>query len=561
MGSEIEIQQRTSIGMKRIHSRLLGITRIVWALLVIMPSLAVFAQGGGTPTPLPPTPTYPFHGTYTPPAQPPPLPVPPPVDPLPVDDSVETILLLGSDSPDNYYRRTDVMILLAIHRDAGTAALWHIPRDLWVYIPNHTMDRINTAYAWGASNGYPGGGFGLLQDLFRYNLGFAPDHYARVNFTSFMKIIEALGGLVITVDCPLTDWRLKDPALDPGLEENWEEYTLGIGRHLLDPYMALWYVRSRKTTNELDRGRRQMDVLRAMWQQIKRQGMFDQIEQLWPVITGWVETDMSLTDVLALVPLGTTLDPARIARYSGTVGVHYERVYTPDDGREVLVPVRENLLPMVQDLLTPPTTNRLGRAQFSVEIADASWYAAGWAQVAADRLAWEGFAARPLDEPAPVQRELTVIFDYTGLEKGSPLADLQRLLRVQPAQVVRQPDPNRAVDFRVEIGTEYRSCVYGNAEDTLTTVDADLASIPPEVRDSAACWLRFSAQVNIRQGPGLDYPIADLATPNDFFPVTGRSADRAWWRISLDGAPAWVSAEITTARAAGQCDDVPLVTG
>lgn len=529
--------------------------------LALTPALFVQAQGGDTPTPLPPTPTYPFHGTYTPPAQPPPLPVPPPVEPLPVDEAVETILLLGSDSPDNYYRRTDVMIVLAIHKDARTAALWHIPRDLWVYIPNHTMDRINTAFAWGASNGHPGGGFGLLQDLFRYNLGFVPDHYARVNFTSFMKIIEALGGLEISVDCALTDWRLKDPSLDPGLEESWEEYTLGIGRHRLDPYMALWYVRSRKTTTELDRGRRQMDVLRAIWQQMRQQGMFEQIERLWPVIADWVETDMSLTDVLALVPLGTTLDPARVARYSGTIGVHYERVYTPDDGREVLLPVRENLLPMVQDFLTPLTVNRLGRAQFSVEIADASRYGAGYAQVAADRLAWEGFATRVAEGPAPVQRELSVIFDYTGLEKGSPLAALQRLLRVEPGQVIRQPDPNRAVDFRVEIGTAYHSCVYGNAEDALPAIDAGLAGIPSEVRDAAACWLRFSAQVNIRKEPELDAPIADVATPNDFFPVTGLSPDRAWWRISLDGMPAWVSAAITTARAVGQCEDVPLVTG
>jgi len=51
------------------------------ALLAVAPVLAAFAQGGGTPSPLPPTPTYPFHGTYTPPAQPPmiqPIPRPAP---------------------------------------------------------------------------------------------------------------------------------------------------------------------------------------------------------------------------------------------------------------------------------------------------------------------------------------------------------------------------------------------------------------------------------------------------------------------------------------------------
>ena len=518
----------------------------------------VGAQGPETPSPVLPTPTYPFHGTYTPPAVPPPLPVPPPAPPLAIDqDAVETILLLGSDSYDNYYRRTDVMVLVAIHKDTGTVALWHIPRALWVYIPNHTMERINVAYAWGASEDYPGGGFGMLQDVFRYNLGIELDHYARVNFTSFMKIIEALGRLEITIDCGVRDWRLKDPALDPALEENWEEYTLGVGKYELTPYMALWYVRSRKTTSDLDRGRRQMDVLRAMWQQITRMGLLDQIEQLWPSVIGYVDTDMTLNDVLALVPLAASLDLSRIARYGGALDVHYERVFTPDNGREVLVPVRENLLPMLEDLLTPPTANRLGRAQYRVEIADASWYNEGWAEVAANRLAWEGYAPRVLDGLAPVQRELTVIYDYTGMSKGSPLPDLQRLLRVDDAQVVRLPDPNRAVDFRVEIGTEYRSCVRGYAEDELDTIDAGLAAIPPELRDST-CWLRFSATVNVRSGPGLDFPIENVATPNDFYPVTGRSEDGGWWQVDVEGDSRWVSAEITTARAVGACDAVAV---
>jgi hypothetical protein len=35
---------------------------------------------------------------------------------------------------------------------------------------------------------------------------------------------------------------------------------------------------------------------------------------------------------------------------------------------------------------------------------------------------------------------------------------------VDAQQVIRQPDPNRTVDFRVEIGTQYHLCVYGGAE-------------------------------------------------------------------------------------------------
>jgi hypothetical protein len=47
------------------------------------------------------------------------------------------------------------------------------------------------------------------------------------------------------------------------------------------------------------------------------------------------------------------------------------------------------------------------------------------------------------------------------------LEDLKRVLRVSDGQVIAQPDPNRVVDFRVEIGGAYNACVYGNAEDEI----------------------------------------------------------------------------------------------
>ncbi len=528
------------------------------ALLVLVLGITAGA-GAALPTlaapPHTPTPTYPFEGTYTPPAEPPALPIPEPVPMIDVDNSaIENILVLGSDSTDDYYRRTDVMILVSINRAAGTVAMWHIPRATWVYIPNYTMDLINTVYARGFMDDYPGGGFGRLKDTFRYNFGIELDHYARVNFTGFMKLIEEMGGLDVSVDCALRDWRLKDPEFDPALEESWEMYTLGVGRQHLSPYMALWYVRSRHSSDDLDRGRRQMDALRAIWQQARRNGLLTQVADLWPQVSAVVDTDLTLDDMLSLVPLASTLDPAHVARYSGTIGVHYIDVYTPGDGREVLIPDRTQLMPMLQDFLTPPTGNRLGRARVTVDIADASWYAAGYALVAADRLAWEGFTPRPLDQIADIQRQDTVIYDYTGQTKGSPLPDLQRVLRVEDAQVVRVPDPNRAVDFRVEVGMDYRSCVIGFAEDEL----APAPLLSPAESQISACWVRFRAEVNIRIGPGTAYDVLDVATPNDHFPITAKNPEGTWWQISDEGQIGWVSGEITTIDLLGECDGVPV---
>ncbi len=419
-----------------------------------------------TPT-IPPTATYVIEGTYAIPFNTPVVPIPLRAPFVDTDPDVVNFLLLGSDTSGGGVGHTDVIILVSVNKREETVAMWHLPRDLFVYIPNHTMDRINLAYALGESSGYPGGGFGLMKETIRYNLGIEIDHYARVDFDDFMRIVEELGGLEVSVDCAIADWRLKSPDLDPTVEDNWEYYTLPIGRQRLTPYMALWYVRSRKTTNDLDRGRRQMDALRAMWYQAREQGLFAQVTQLWPDAVQVVETDMTLTDVLSLVPLAVSLDMNNIARYSGTLGEHYTPFVTPDDKREVMLPERDKLLPLVEDFLTPPTVNRLGRQSVTVDVIDASAYGIGFDRVAADRLAWEGFAARVV--PATIDRplDLSVIYDFTGQTKGSALADLQRVLRVSDSQVIVQPDPNRTVDFRVEIGGAYNSCVYGNAEDEI----------------------------------------------------------------------------------------------
>jgi hypothetical protein len=62
--------------------------------------------------------------------------------------------------------------------------------------------------------------------------------------------------------------------------------------------------------------------------------------------------------------------------------------------------------------------------------------------------------------------DLTPIY---GLVRSGSVEDLKRILRVNDTEVVAQPDPNRKVDFRVEVGKSYgyNSCVPGNAEDEI----------------------------------------------------------------------------------------------
>jgi anionic cell wall polymer biosynthesis LytR-Cps2A-Psr (LCP) family protein len=63
------------------------------------------------------------------------------------------------------------MIIASINNTANAVTLLTLPRDLFVYIPGWTMNRINTAAAHGDAVGYPGGGMALLEQTILYNLG------------------------------------------------------------------------------------------------------------------------------------------------------------------------------------------------------------------------------------------------------------------------------------------------------------------------------------------------------------------------------------------------------
>jgi polyisoprenyl-teichoic acid--peptidoglycan teichoic acid transferase len=369
---------------------------------------------------------------------------------------IENFLLLGSDTsnPQNA-GRTDVMVIVSVNQTAGTVSMLSIPRDLYVYIPGHRVYRINSAYGYGQQDGV--GGYELLAQTITYNLGIHIDHYARVDFVDFKNIVDALGGIDISVDCGIQDWRLKSPELDPTKADNWEMFTLPIGVHHLGGDLALWYARSRRTSSDFDRGRRHQALLRALWHRIRGLNLIQQLSDVWPQVLDTVQTDIQLNDMLNLVPLALALDPTRIASYTFRPNIETKAWLSPE-GSEVLVPQRAAIHTLEQQMIEPPTAHQLVQENSRIEIDNASG-APSLSQVAADRLAWEGFIPTIAGETPPFQQR-TVIYDFTGQSKGGSLGRLQAALRVTSDNVIIQPDPNRTVDFQVVLGGSYYACTY-----------------------------------------------------------------------------------------------------
>lgn len=422
-----------------------------------------------------PLPTLPIEGTYATPLRRPVLAIPERAALVENDPDIVNVVLLGSDIASSL-ARTDVIIVVSVNKQAGTVAMWHIPRDLMVYIPGHTMDKINLTFQIGQQT-WPGGGPALMREMFLYNFGLEIDYYARVDFDDFQAIIRELGNVTVSVDCQITDWRLIDPDNAPpeafteeGWEPYWEQYTLPVGQQELTPYMALWYARSRVTTSDLDRGRRQMDLLRAMYRTARADGIFNDLS-LFPTAVQIIETDMPVEAAASLAPVALALDLGNIERFSLVEGVHMTSWTTPDDGRFVFRPEWDALRTLVEDFVTPPARNRLLLSSASIEVQDGTLYGLGWGHVAVDRLAWEGFSP-VLTEVLPTAVGVTQIYDFTGQTKGSELDRLQTILRVTDENVIIQPDPDREYDYRVVIGRSYQSCIYGSSSDEVQLSDA-----------------------------------------------------------------------------------------
>ncbi|MCC6188872.1 MAG: LCP family protein [Anaerolineales bacterium] len=383
------------------------------------------------------------------------LPIPEPVPQLRLDKSVINILLLGRDTErTSGSYRTDVMIVVSINKAANAVTLLTIPRDLFVYIPGWTMNRINTAAVHGDSIGYPGGGVALLEQTVLYNLGIPIHGWARVDFQGFREVVDVVGGVDVPVSCAMQDWRLIDPALDQQDADNWQLYTVETGVQHMDGDLALWYARSRKRSSDFDRSRRQHQVLRAIFDKALRLQILTKVPELYQQYVSIVDTDLGLGDLLQFVPLAAQLDRARIK--SRFIGRGQVTSYTTSGGAAVLLPNRDAVQALVAEAFLPPPDNVLAREATAVQVWNGTTNP-DWSALAADNLAWAGIT--PVLGDADHQAYVnTLIYDFTTSAKGSRLSELQALFHVKAEQVIAIPDPRSPYPYRVVLGADYNSC-------------------------------------------------------------------------------------------------------
>ncbi len=258
------------------------------------------------------------------------------------------LLLLGLDRrpEEGDTVRSDSMILVGLDPQGPHVALLSIPRDLYVQIPGHGTNRINSAHFWGESDA-PGGGPALAMQTVEQNLGVTVHHYVRLDFDGFRAIVDAVGGIDVVVEETIVDDAY--PTEDYGTMR----IEIPTGPQHMDGETALRYVRSRHGSSDFDRAARQQQILLGLAHHLTEPSAWPRLPLVYNAVTSAIDTDMTNGELLLLLPTIYRTGPENVAHR--IIDRDMTQPWTTPTGGAVLLPRWEAIHPLVQELFTPQT--------------------------------------------------------------------------------------------------------------------------------------------------------------------------------------------------------------
>lgn len=229
---------------------------------------------------------------------------------------------------------TDAIMVLSIKRNTGQVALISIPRDLYIKMPGtEQKEKINFAYALGEGKKYGGGGIIYSKAIVSEVTGLYIDWAVSVNFKAFQEIVDTLEGINVYLDKPFEE---------KAQFTNEIQLSLPAGKNILNGETALYYVRSRFSTSDFDRMKRQQQVLIAIKEKALSLGVLTnpiKIFNFLSVLGRNVKTDMEMGDIQELLRLSPHLKTDQIIRRvfdTTPEGLLYSGQY---NGSYILLPV------------------------------------------------------------------------------------------------------------------------------------------------------------------------------------------------------------------------------
>lgn len=183
---------------------------------------------------------------------------------------------------------TDTIMLISIERLTNKTALISIPRDLFVQIPYGEKTKVNELYSLGYEKGGEKLAFNLLKTVVAHVAGVYVDGMMRIDFDGFQKLIDNVGGIDVYLENPFQEVK------------QWEGaggFFLSAGLNRLSGEEALYFARSRFSTSDFDRARRQQIILIALKKKLGGLGVLSNPLKMYAILDilgNHIKTDIAM---------------------------------------------------------------------------------------------------------------------------------------------------------------------------------------------------------------------------------------------------------------------------
>lgn len=226
------------------------------------------------------------------------------------EEGVLNFLLVGEENMGNDLRgRTDSIMIVSLNQNTKTISLTSIMRDCYVQIPDYQGksyrdNKINAAYTFG--------GMTLTKQTIEENFNIQIDGYAKVDYDGFEQLIDALGGVEITLSQAEANYLNRTNYISKKSNRNVKE-----GKQVLNGNQALGYSRVRyvKTpeglTDDWGRTARQRKVLDSLFEKYKSKSIVE-LALMLPKVLELVSTDLNKTQITSLLATVVSMKPEKL---------------------------------------------------------------------------------------------------------------------------------------------------------------------------------------------------------------------------------------------------------
>src|SRR3989338_4027494 len=199
----------------------------------------------------------------------------------------------------------DTIMIASLDPYTNRASLMSIPRDLYVQVPGRDFySKINAVHAYGESQKVDDGPI-LLSKLVENITGQPIHYYARVDFTAFKSIVDAIGGINITIDNSFFDY--------------WHKISFPAGTEKMNGERALAYVRARYIEGpeggDFKRAARQQQALLALREKVfsvQTALDFTRANAILDSLSENIRTNLQLWEMKRFYELGRLIKPDEV---------------------------------------------------------------------------------------------------------------------------------------------------------------------------------------------------------------------------------------------------------